>query len=123
MDQDLQDLKKLNLVELEEKLHEINNNNRVSFNEYESESIDSPIEKNKKIRKSRSKKIDLSDEEQETKIEKPKRERTQKQIEAFEKARARMMENAELRKQQKQIENEIKKKGIRGRISEESNNY
>ena len=45
MDQDLQDLKKLNLVELEEKLHEINNNNRVSFNEYESESIDSPIKK------------------------------------------------------------------------------
>ena len=73
MDQDLQDLQKLNLVELEEKLHEINNNNRVSFNEYESESIDSPIEKKpKKIRKSRSKKIDLSDEEQAIKIEKPK---------------------------------------------------
>ena len=45
MDQDLQDLQKLNLVELEEKLHEINNNNRVSFNEYECESLDSPIEK------------------------------------------------------------------------------
>ena len=45
MDQDLQDLKNLKLIELEEKLHEINNNNRVSFNEYESESIDSPIEK------------------------------------------------------------------------------
>ena len=77
MDQDLQDLKKLNLIELEEKLHEISNNNKVSFNEYESESIDSPIEKQpKKIRKSRSKKIDLSDEEvqQEEKIVKPKRE-------------------------------------------------
>ena len=47
MDQDLQDLKNLKLIELEEKLHEINNNNRVSFNEYESESIDSPIEKKK----------------------------------------------------------------------------
>ena len=34
MDQDLQDLKKINLVELE-----------VIFNEHESESIDSPIEK------------------------------------------------------------------------------
>ena len=58
----------------------------MSFNDYESESIDSPVEK-KKIRKSRSKKIDLSDEEQETKIEKPKCERTPKQIEAFKKAR------------------------------------
>ena len=104
MDQDLQDLQKLNLVELEEKLHEINNNNRVSFNEHESESIDSPIEKKpKKIRKSRSKNIDLSDEEvqQEEKIAKPKRERSQKQKEAFEKARARMIENAQLRKEQK----------------------
>ena len=90
MDQDLQDLHKLNLVELEEKLHEINNNNRVSFNEHECESInDSPIEKEpKKIRKSRSKQIDLSDEEvqQEEKIAKPKRELSQKQKEAFEKA-------------------------------------
>ena len=107
MHQDLQDLKKLNLIELEEKLHEINNNNRVSFNEYESESIDSPIEKKKKIRKSRSKKIDLSDEEQETKIEKPKRERSEKQKEAFQKAREKMMENAERQKKEKEIENEI----------------
>ena len=33
-----------------------------------------------------------------------------KKKEAFEKARARMMENAKLRKQQKEIENEILKK-------------
>ena len=33
MDQDLQDLKNLNLIELEEKLNEFNNNNKVSFND------------------------------------------------------------------------------------------
>ena len=48
MDQDLQDFKILKLIELEEKLYEINNN-KVSFNEYASESIDSPTEK--KLRK------------------------------------------------------------------------
>ena len=112
MDQDLQDLKNLKLIELEEKLHEINNNNKVSFNEYECESIDSPIEKKpKKIRKSHSKKIVLSDEEvQEEKMEKPKRERSEKQKLAFEKARLKMMENAERRKKEKESENEIKKK-------------
>ena len=68
--QELQDLQNQKIEQLKEKLKEIN---KVSFNEYESESIDSPVEK-KKIRKSRSKKIDLSDEEQKTKIEKPKRE-------------------------------------------------
>ena len=68
--QELQDLQNQKIEQLKEKLKEIN---KVSFNEYESESIDSPVEK-KKIRKSRRKKIDLSDEEQETKIEKPIRE-------------------------------------------------
>ena len=45
MDQDLQELQDLQnqkIEQLKEKLQEIN---KVSFNEYESESIDSPIEK------------------------------------------------------------------------------
>ena len=50
-----------------------------------------------------------SDKENEEPIEKPKRPRTQKQIEAFEKARQKMKENAEKRKQDKQINNEIRR--------------
>ena len=49
-----------------------------------------------------------SDKENEDPIEKPKRPRTQNQIEAFEKARQKMIENAELRQKEKESENEIK---------------
>ena len=42
--QELQDFQNQKIEQLKEKLQEIN---KVSFNEYESESIDSPVEKKK----------------------------------------------------------------------------
>ena len=57
-----------------------------------------------------------SDKENEDPIEKPKRPRTQKQIEAFEKARQKMKENAEKRKQDKQLDNEIRKQELEEKV-------
>ena len=44
--QELQDLQNQKIEQLEEKLKELN---KVSFNEYESESINSPVEKKRKL--------------------------------------------------------------------------
>ena len=78
------------------------------FNEYKSESIDSPIEKKtmKIRRKSRSKKMIYQMKNkmknQNIKIRKTKR--------SIRKSKAKNDWNAELRKQQKQNENELKKR-------------
>ena len=55
-------------------------------------------------------------EQHEEPIEKPKRQRTQKQIEAFEKARKKMIQNAERRKKEKESENEIKKQELEEKV-------
>ena len=64
--------------------------------------MDSPIEKTKKVKITCTKKIELSDkEQQEKKTVKPKCERFKKKLEAFQKARETMMMNAALRKEKK----------------------
>jgi len=57
-----------------------------------------------------------SDKENEEPIEKPKRAHTQKQIEAFEKACQKMKENAQKRKEDKEIDNEIRKKELEEKV-------
>ena len=57
-----------------------------------------------------------SDKENEEPIEKPKKPRTQKQIEAFEKARQKLKENAKKRKQDKQLSNEIRKQELEEKV-------
>ena len=94
--QNFQDCTNKNNERLKEKLEELNlNNNKVSFDEYSEEK---PIKRRKKTKK---KVVSSEDEENEEPLEKPKRPRTQKQIEAFSKARAHMIDNAEHRKRKR----------------------
>ena len=49
-------------------------------------------------------------------IQKPKRPHTQKKIEAFEKARQKMKENAEKRTQEKELNNGIRKQELEEKV-------
>ena len=105
--QNFQDCTNENIEQLKEKLEELNlNNNKVSFDEYTEEKTIKQRKKNWMFRRWRN----------EEPIEKPKRPRTQKQIEAFEKARQKMKENAQKRKEDKQIDNEIRKKELEQKV-------
>ena len=84
--QNFQDCTNENIERLKEKLKELNlNNNKVSFDEYTEEK---PIKQRKKTKKKIMTSSDSDKENEDPEpIEKPKRPRTHKQIEAFEKAR------------------------------------